>query len=63
MSVEDAAEKLRDCTHSQAINHGVALRCPFCGAMQVDGGPWAQPHYVAMLVAAWKKEHPDDVAR
>jgi len=51
--LEEAATKLRDCTHGTAIAYEYDVkRCPHCGAMFAPRLGWAQPHFVAELVRA-----------
>ena len=51
--LEEAATKLRDCTHGAAIAYTEDVkRCPHCGAMFAPRLGWAQPHLVAELIRA-----------
>jgi len=53
VTLEEAAAKLRDCTHGTAIRYAEGVkRCPHCGAMYAPGMGWAQPHFVVELVRA-----------
>lgn len=51
MSTEDLIRDIRDCGHTYVMPIGeAARRCPFCGAISVNSGPWALPHLVAKVV-------------